>query len=512
MIGSRVAHRSAVLQSRRSQLAAGKRASRGKVGYIGSQMALIVLNNGDTLPVDWNAHWDTGALIVNGNNLTIDHYLINGSVIFQGSNPTMTNCKIYANAEAFFGVTLSSGGHGVLTITDTTVVGNSSAGITQGNGISSDSGLVARRCDVSNTGDGIHILAQVDPAQAIVSQCYVHDQAFIDEAQHCDGIQVFNNTVSASTFTIEHNYVARTVSTIGTPMNSALTCGQPTNDDFPRARAIINNNYFQSGLYHLRVNFRVYNNDITNNDLGPIYASEFGIIGVETPRMVNTWSGNRDSTGATIANPHIQTTPIIKQALQTTNGTTTAQVLTTDAGLTAQGDTLLVVYATDNNTASDPTSNAGVPVQIGTSRTDGNGNGQLRAYLVPVANAGSKTVTIPAAGGFDVMGAVFVVDGDVLSEGFNSAAVTSSSTNHAAPATSFSGSADLQVVLAFIMQNATIDITPSGLTQQANPQCLPFSALAVGTVNRTSSGVTPSYAFTTSGAAKPGMIVFGLQS
>jgi hypothetical protein len=66
MIGARAIRTQPVLR----QLAAGVRASRRRVGYLGSEAALTTLNSNDTLPGGWNAHWDTGALIVAGNNPT----------------------------------------------------------------------------------------------------------------------------------------------------------------------------------------------------------------------------------------------------------------------------------------------------------------------------------------------------------------------------------------------------------------------------------------------------------
>lgn len=506
MIGSHTAH---TVQPVLRTLAAGVRAGKRKVGYLGSEAALTVLNNNDTLPAGWNAHWDTGSLIVAGNNVTIDHYRINGSVIFTGNNPTMTNCKVYCNAGDIFGVTVSGAGHGILHISDTTVVGNPNSGSPQVNGISSDSGLVAVRCDVSRTGDGIHMVSQPNQADAIISQCYIHDQAFIDEAQHCDGIQIFNNTSTQSYFTVQHSYVELTLSTIGTPLNSAMTCGTPTSDGTPSATPIIDNNFFDSGLFHLRVNYCLHNATVTNNDIGPLRSGEFGILDMITP--ITTWSGNRNSSGATISNPNPITAPTIKEVLQTTDGQLSSQVLSTAAGTTLAGDTLLVVYATDNNTASNPTSTAGVLTQIGTDIVDGNFAGVLRAYTVPVASSGSKSVTMPAAGGYDIMGAVLVLSGSVEIEGFTSTNFPISNTTFTTPAATFAGKADLLVSIIFDHNGRTFNMASSGLTERANPKCLPFSSIDVATSVMTNSGTTPTYTFTTSAAAKPGIGVFGLQ-
>lgn len=509
MIGTFGSRRTAISEPVLRQLGAGIRASKRRVGYLGAEAALTVLNNNDALPAGWSAHWDTGALIINGNNVSIDHYRINGSVIFQGNNPTMTNCKVYCNAGDIFGVTVSGAGHGVLTITDTTVVGNGGSGTPQVNGISSDSGLVARRCDVSGTGDGIHMVAQPSQTDAIISQCYVHDQAFIDESQHCDGIQIFNNPSSAGYFTVEHCYVARTLSTIGTPLNSAMTCGTPTSDTTPLATPIINNNYFESGLYHLRVNFRLHNTTVTNNQCGPLYVNEFGTWDMETP--IATWSGNLNADGSTQANPNPLTAPTIKEALQTTDNNTTGQTLSTTAGTTLAGDTLLVVFATDNNTAGNPTSTAGTLTQIGTDIVDGDNAGVLRAYTVPVSTNGSKNVVIPAASSFDVFGAVLVLSGPIEVEGFTSTNFTSSVTSFNTPAGTFAGSKDLLVSIMLNKQGKTFDLSGSGLTQRANPTALPFSAMTVGTAALSSAGTTPTYTITTSGATKAGVGIFGLQ-
>jgi hypothetical protein len=510
VIGIRAVRRGTIARKVRTSLPAGVRAGAGTVGYLGSQVALTVLSNNDPLPVGWSAVWDTGTLVVSGSNVTIDHYLINASVVFTGNNPTMTNCIVRCNPNDIFGVTINGTGRGVLNISDTTVIGDHTGVSAQVNGISSDSGLVARRCDVSQTGDGIHMVSQPNAADAIISQCYVHDQGFIDESQHCDGIQIFNGATTG-TFTVEHSYVVRSVSTIGTPMNAAMTCGTPTNDSTPLATAIIDNTYFESGLYHLRLNFRLQNAVVTNNDIGPMHASEFGILSVEVPSAIATWTNNHDANGALIPNPYAPVTPVVRESLQTPNNQTTSQVLSTTGAVTANGDTLLVVYATDNNTASTPTSTAGTLTQIGTDTTDGNGNGIFRAYLVPVASDGSKTVTFPAAGGFDVMGAVIVIQGGATAEGFVTQNITSAIDHFTTPSITASGAVDLLVGGMYNGQGKTFDLSASGLTQRANPSALPFSAFSIGTAALTSAGASPTYDVTLDGEAKVGMFVFGLK-
>ncbi|HET9411236.1 MAG TPA: hypothetical protein VFO38_00055, partial [Candidatus Saccharimonadales bacterium] len=303
--------------------------------------------------------------------------------------------------------------------------------------------------------------------------------------------------------------IRRTTSTLGTPMNSAFTCG-PANGSEPLATPTINNCYFEAGLYHMRVNFRLQDAVITNNDFGPIHASEFGLFVVEEPIIIDSWSNNRDSNGNQITNPYTPVTPAIKQVLQTTDGLTSSQVLSTNGGLTTIGDTLLVVYASDNNTASLPTSTAGTLTQIGTTETNGDGGGLLRVFQVQVPTDGSKDITIPAAGGFDVMGAVLLIDGRVDVEGFVKTNFPSTVNNFSTPSATLVGTADLLVTAMFNTQGRTFTLD-AGLTQRANPKCLPFAALAVGTANLSSSGASPTYSVTTDDIAKPGVVVFGLR-
>jgi len=227
---------------------------------------------------------------------------VNGGVVATHADPTVTNCKIIVPAGEIFCVTLQGTGKGVLTVLDTTIVGSLGGASPQVNGISSDSGLVARRCHVTQSGDGIHFLQQTG---TIVSQNYVGPLRFTDEAQHCDGGQAFQDTVDGS-LTFEHNHVVYTASTIGTPLNSSLTMGPPSAGG-TLYTPTIDNNYFGGGIYHLRFNFQCRNAVVTNNDFGPV-RSGVGEVGYHDfdPGNGNTyvtWTNNRDENGNSITAP-----------------------------------------------------------------------------------------------------------------------------------------------------------------------------------------------------------------
>jgi hypothetical protein len=244
---------------------------------------------------------------VAADNVTIDHYRINAAVVFTGSNPTVTNCIATANPGDFLVINQSGAGKGFLTVTDTTAIGvpRISPALPQVDAISSDSGLIAIRCEVYGSGDGIHPVPQPGSyaTGSKVSQCYVHDLAFIDEDQHCDGMQWFSHPTTTGFLTVEHCYIAKTVSTIGTPLNSALT-GMPNSDTTsPMNTVKIDNNYFASGLYHLRIGNRAQNVVVTNNDFGPVDPAEFGLYDYVNTSDIITWSNNRDSGGSPISFP-----------------------------------------------------------------------------------------------------------------------------------------------------------------------------------------------------------------
>jgi hypothetical protein len=282
-------------------LPAGQRVAAGTVGYLGDLSDLTTLNPGDTPPGGWSASWDGNSLVVDADDVTISGYRITGEVVFTGGNPTVTGCRIEPRAGAIYGVTVNGAGLGTLTVSDTTVVGNPTSG-TQNNGISSDSGLHAARCAVSRTGDGIHIVPQPDVADSTISQCWVHDLAFIDEEQHLDGIQVFPPPVGGGQVRIEHTRIEAAFSALGTPMNASITIGSPTNNSDPLTTPAVVNCYLGGGLGHLRVNFRCQNATVTDNDFGPLDPEEFELVSWEGSTIA-AWSNNRDDNGDLVPQP-----------------------------------------------------------------------------------------------------------------------------------------------------------------------------------------------------------------
>lgn len=304
------------------------RAAPGTVGYLGAPGALTVLNVGDPPPA--GTFWDGSAFRIFTDDFVLDHYRINATVFITASNVTVSNCVVHCNADDFYGITVNGAGRGVLTVTDTTVVGNSTGTSPQVNGISSDSDILVRRCDVSNTGDGIHFIA--NPG-CLISQCYIHDLSFVNEAQHCDGIQGFNSASPGGNFTVEHCYVGPIFSTIGTPGNSGLTFGPPSDNAEPLCTPTVNNNYFDNGGYHLRIGFRQQNGTITHNDFGDINPTEFGYISVEQAASITTWADNRNENNGIITSPGITDSTVADSSVPPRSAVAAANIWAGTSGL-----------------------------------------------------------------------------------------------------------------------------------------------------------------------------------
>lgn len=277
------------------QLGPGLRSGAGKVGYLGSLGSLTTLNPGGSAPS--GTFWDTDALIVSGDNVVLDHYKINGTVFATGSNPTMTNCVVTAPGGQIYVATHGAQNKGTFTVEDCTLIGTTSGASYQVNGLSGDSILSAKRCDVSGSGDGIHINTETG---GLISQCYVHNLAAVDASQHLDGLQAFNS--NSGSITVEHNWVEMPRDTSLVGVSSCFTCGTEVLTD-PIATLTINNNFLSHGAFTLRLNNRLTNCVVTNNDFGPLNPEDFGNVSVNSSASVTTWSNNKDSNGNTIPPP-----------------------------------------------------------------------------------------------------------------------------------------------------------------------------------------------------------------
>jgi hypothetical protein len=302
------------------QLAAGERASAGTVGFLGNPAELIVLNPGDPLAgtvfEGTSSTWDGDVLEVRANDIVIDGYAINSVVLHaSGVNMTIRNCVVTVPQGAFYGIYRNGPNQGHTVIEDTTVICTPGPGITYtGAAIECDGRLTVRRCDVSGSGDAIHITGWPGTGfsdSTLVSQVYIHDLAFLDEEQHADYIQCYNSVSNYTVdggqcyLTIEHSAMDISVGPAGAAYSAGITMGKspndPTANSGPLLAAKVHNNLIPAGAYHLRLQYRQSNCVVTNNDLGfrNVANGETGLSSVEPQSTIDslTWSGNVDGNG-----------------------------------------------------------------------------------------------------------------------------------------------------------------------------------------------------------------------
>ena len=309
-------------------VAPGERASAGTVGYLGDPGDLIVLNPGDsfvgTVFEGTSTTWDGNALLINASNLVIDGYRINASVTHTGGlNLTVRNSVIVTPQGQFWCLSTDLGpGLGNFLIEDTTIIGTPGPGIsTIGTAVGCDGRLVLRRCDISGVGDMVHPCGYQGANFAggtIISQCYLHDGTFLDNEQHADYIQCTNTNSgylgdAGQTFiTIEHCATDISLGPAGVAYSSGFTSGHTTGgpSEFvgPHLSLKVDNCYMPSGAYHLRIQARMNNCVVTNNDFGFRNAvnDEFGLSAIDAfAASTITWSNNIDGNG----NPYVYGSP-----------------------------------------------------------------------------------------------------------------------------------------------------------------------------------------------------------
>jgi len=280
-------------------LAPGVRATPGTVGYLGPESELTVINPGDPLTGALaGGSWDGNTLILGGNRV-LDHYRFNCWIALTGSSPTMTHCKVVVGLGMWHGV--YHVGSGTFTVEDLTAYRSPAAamGDIPVHLLASDNGIAARRCELYGGGDLLHC-----GPDSIVSQCYFHDQAFVDPEQHADGMQAYNDgaQLQGGTLLVEHCHFDAAGGTGALEANACLTCGTaPSDTTGTMLSPTIRNNYFNGGLNPLRIGFRTQNIVVEDNDWGS--ENQFGPIDVRLPENVISWSNNRDSAGNLIPQP-----------------------------------------------------------------------------------------------------------------------------------------------------------------------------------------------------------------
>lgn len=282
-------------------LAPGVRASPSTVGYLGSLGDLTVINSGNA-PAGTN--WDNvdSVLYVTGNNVTLDHYQINGTIICTGDNTTLTNCRIVGLP--FYAIdTDGASATSVLTVSDTTIQGPGD--IVGGNvPVSATTGGKHNfhRVKITGYGDGIHC----SPESQIVQVSFTNPVLVLDI--HVDGVQIFRNAVETDLLIrdcwVDVTDPATGLQTNGVNQSSSIGAG-----DYNTGAATVPhfiNNYLRGGAAVMRLDGgtdAVINAVVTDNNFGPTDPSGDFTVSCDDPASVLTWERNYDYLGALIPQP-----------------------------------------------------------------------------------------------------------------------------------------------------------------------------------------------------------------
>lgn len=293
-------------------LETGDRARRSFVGFLGDEDSLTVLNFNDSFvgtPFEGHADWTGGALLVNsGTNLVIDGYLINAALFFSGgTNPTVQNCVVNCPDGQTYGLACT-GLTGTLTVKDTTVrcLGTNVFGACGGSGRT-----VYQRVDASGAENVVVstlIASGSFEAGTIFEQCDFHDIGFDDILDHADTLQFTIHPTDVTYLSVIDCYVGGGLGPGGIPISAGLTIGGGISDDQGLCHITLDNNLFEFGTYHIRLEFDT-TSIVTNNNFGSVNSGEVNYANVSEAGSATVWTNNRTGvgaagTGTTVPNPN----------------------------------------------------------------------------------------------------------------------------------------------------------------------------------------------------------------
>lgn len=233
-----------------------------------------------------------GDMIVTTAGAVIQNLDIRGNIKVKANNVTIRNCMIRGNA-----VAPTSGSYALimqfsssilnLVIEDCTLVAQSPNPYTSG---IQGSGMTIRRCDISNTVDGVDATGV---GNVLVDSCYIHDGSYFtpstthaDLQTHDDGIQITNGT--------------NVVFTNNNITNFAMSCFMIGQDQGPIVGLRITNNWIDGGTATINMNSKSYSTMkpvITGNRFGRSRTNTYAILAAGSIDLTNVTGNVFDDTG-----------------------------------------------------------------------------------------------------------------------------------------------------------------------------------------------------------------------
>lgn len=276
----------------------------GEVGFLGDEGDLDIINSDATAPI--GSTWDetTGVLIITADDLTLEDVWVQGGVDFYGRGKLrVVNSLIEAGWGSGWQLLNGRENGSILEVEDSTLrwkVGETPAN-TSGNGginVLGSVRIIARRCDVSGSADGI----QTAGDYSIIERCWIHDLAKLGvypDNTHNDGIQVYTG---------KRLYVGYTRIDVGgydgTHENSAIYF-QPGGGSI--VGPLIEHTFIEGGGYPLRLegNSTVNTTKARIRDcvFGPLDPDAFWFVHKQPNPTILEWARNFDIDGNEIPEP-----------------------------------------------------------------------------------------------------------------------------------------------------------------------------------------------------------------
>ncbi|MGY1796323.1 DUF4082 domain-containing protein [Geodermatophilus sp. SYSU D00525] len=268
---------------------ASGRAAPGEVGFRGDRGDLTVVDGPDSAPP--GTSWQDGTLVVLGDEVTLDHVWVRGSVVLPGPGVlTITDSVVEANGAAW-SVVLAEDAAGELRISDSTIVWPedvpSPAGDWGNGAVHGNAQMVLLRNDISGTPDGI----QQGTGSSRFEENVVHDLRSLP-GSHNDGIQLYGG----DDVVVRGNHIV-----LDGPAENQNAAVFLSDDGGGFTAPVVADNYLVGGGFVLRLEAGCVGADVTGNDFGPL--DGYGEVDVAPGASVDAWEDNVTADGSVLPRP-----------------------------------------------------------------------------------------------------------------------------------------------------------------------------------------------------------------
>ena len=271
--------------------------TRPTAGFRGDPAALRVIAEGSSLPS--GTGWDSGALVVTADALTLENVRVKGAVEFRGRGTLVVRDSIIEGGYGAVGVVMAVTPGSVVDIRNSLLRWREGDTPKAGSGV----GAIQVFAQLTVVAIGNEIFGTVDGIQAAgddtrIEGNWIHDLALLGEYpnnSHNDGIQVYSgaNVVVASN-RVEMGFD-------GVHQNAAVFFQPGRGSAISRPQ--IRGNYLEGGGFTLRLEGATSDAVVSDNLFGPLANGAFGYAYALEGATIAEWTNNRVAGGGLLPRP-----------------------------------------------------------------------------------------------------------------------------------------------------------------------------------------------------------------